>query len=59
MREKRIKRLPIVKKGRVVGLITAADFVRSPQVIKMMIHKIRRQIYSDVLTTLEAKLEIE
>ena len=59
MREKKIKRLPIVKSGHVVGLITAADFVRSPQVIKMMIQKIRKQIYSDVLTTLEAKLEIE
>jgi len=59
MREKKVKRLPVLKNGRVVGLITAADFVRSPQVIKMMIQKIKKQIYSDVLATLEAKLEIE
>ncbi len=59
MREKQIKRLPILKKGRVVGLVTAADFIRSPQVMRMMIQKIKKQIYSDVLATLEAKLEIE
>lgn len=57
MREKKIKKLPIVKNGQVVGLVTTTDFVRSPQMIKMMIRRIRRQIYNDVLESIKAKLE--
>ena len=40
MRSRRIKKLPIVKKGRLVGLITTTDIVRSPEVMKMMISAI-------------------
>ena len=59
MREKKIKKLPIVQSGRVVGLVTTTDFVRSPQVIKMMIKRIQRQIFNDILTSIKAKLELE
>jgi CBS domain-containing protein len=57
MREKKIKKLPIVKNGQVVGLVTTTDFVRSPQMIKMMIRRIKRQIYNDVMESIKAKLE--
>lgn len=59
MREKKIKKLPIVKSGHVVGLVTTTDFVRSPQVIKMMIKRIKKQILNDILTSIQAKLELE
>lgn len=59
MREKKIKKLPIVRKGRVVGLITTTDFVRSPQVIKMMIRRIKKQVFSDILSIIESKLDQE
>lgn len=59
MREKKIKKLPILKKGHVVGLVTTTDFVRSPQVIKMMIRRIKRQVFSDILSIIESKLEQE
>lgn len=59
MREKKIKKLPIVNNGRVVGLVTTTDFVRSPQVMKMMIKKIKKQIFNDILMSIKEKLELE
>ena len=59
MREKKIKKLPIVQSRRVVGLVTTTDFVRSPQVIKIMIKRIKKQIFNDILTSIQAKLELE
>lgn len=59
MREKEIKKLPIIENGHVVGLVTTTDFVRSPQVIKVMINRIKRQIFTDILTTIKAQLELE
>jgi CBS domain-containing protein len=58
MREKEIKKLPITENGHVVGLVTTTDFVRSPQVIKVMINRIKRQMFNDILTAIKAKLEL-
>jgi len=44
MRTRKIKKLSVVKKGRLVGLITTTDMVRSPEVMKMMIRTIERNI---------------
>lgn len=59
MRAKEIKKLPIIKNGNVVGLVTTTDFIRSPQVMKMMIKKIKRQIFNDILMSIKTKLELE
>ena len=42
MRERKIRKLPVIEKGRLVGLITTTDIVRSPEVMKMMIRSIKR-----------------
>jgi len=57
MRTRKIKKLPIVKKGRLVGLITTTDIVRSPEVMKMMIRTIRRNILKEIVRSIEEKLE--
>ncbi len=57
MRTRKIKKLPIVKKGRLVGLVTTTDIVRSPEVMKMMIRTINRNILKEIVRSIEEKLE--
>ncbi|UCH69578.1 MAG: CBS domain-containing protein [Candidatus Bathyarchaeota archaeon] len=57
MRTRKIKKLPVVKKGRLVGLITTTDMVRSPEVMRMMIRTIERNILKEVVRFIEKKLE--
>jgi len=57
MRTRKIKKLPVVKKGRLVGLITTTDMVRSPEVMRMMIRTIERNILKDIVRSIEKKLE--
>lgn len=57
MQSRKIKKLPIVKKGRLVGLITTTDIVRSPEVVKMMIQAIKRNLVKEILRSIEEKLE--
>jgi len=59
MRSRRIKKLPIVKKGRLVGLITTTDIVRSPEVMKMMIRAIKRNLIEEIMMSIQDKLELE
>jgi len=59
MRSRRIKKLPIVKKGRLVGLITTTDIVRSPEVMKMMIRAIKRNLFKEIMMSIQEKLELE
>ena len=59
MRTRKIKKLPIVMKGQLVGLVTTTDIVRSPEVMKMMIRAIKRNILKEVVRSIEEKLESE
>ena len=59
MRKKNIKKLPIVKKGRLVGLVTTTDLVRSPEVMKMMIKAIKRNVVKEIIISIQEKLELE
>lgn len=59
MRTRKIKKLPVVKRGRLVGLITTTDMVRSPEVMKMMIRTIERNILKEIVRSIEEKLEPE
>jgi len=59
MRTRKIKKLPIVMKGHLVGLVTTTDIVRSPEVMKMMIRAIKRNILKEVVRSIEEKLESE
>jgi CBS domain-containing protein len=57
MWKKKIKKLPVVEKGRLVGLLTTTDIVRSPEVMKMRIKAIRRNLVKEILTSIEEKPE--
>ena len=59
MREQKIRKLPVIEKGRLVGLITTTDIVRSPEVMKMMIRSIRRNVVKEIVRSIIEKLEPE
>ena len=59
MRKRKIKKLPVIKKGRLVGLITMTDIVRSPEVMKMMIRAIKRNVIKEIVASIQEKLELE
>ncbi len=57
MWKKKIKKLPVVEKERLVGLLTTTDIVRSPEVMKMRIKAIRRNLVKEILKCIEEKPE--
>ena len=59
MRRRKIKKLPVVERGRLVGLVTTTDLVRSPEVMKMMIRAIKRNLIKDIIMSIQEKLELE
>ena len=59
MRERKIKKLPVIEKGHLVGLVTMTDIVRSPEVMKTMIKTIKRNIIKELMASIEEKLELE
>jgi len=59
MRKRKIKKLPVVRKGRLVGLVTTTDLVRSPEVMKMMIRAIKRNLIKEIVMSIQEKLELE
>ncbi len=59
MRRQKIKKLPVVERGRLVGLVTTTDIVRSPEVMKMMIRAIKRNLTKEIVASIEEKLELE
>jgi len=59
MRKRKIKKLPVVEKGRLVGLVTTTDLVRSPEVMKMMIKAIKRNLIKEIIMAIQEKLELE
>jgi len=59
MQKRKIKKLPVVEKGRLVGLVTTTDLVRSPEVMKMMIKAIKRNLIKEIIASIEEKLELE
>lgn len=59
MRKRKIKKLPVIEKGRLVGLVTTTDIVRSPEVMKMMIKSIKRNVIKEIITSIQQKLELE
>jgi len=58
MRKRKIKKLPVVKRGRLVGLVTTTDLVRSPEVMKMMIRAIKRNVVKEIIVSIQEKLEL-
>ena len=59
MRERKIRKLPVIEKGRLVGLITTIDIVRSPEVMKLMIRSIKRNVVKEIVRSIEEKMELE
>jgi CBS domain-containing protein len=59
MRKRKIKKLPIIEKGRLVGLVTTTDIVRSPEVMKMMIKAIKRNVVKEIITSIQQRLDLE
>jgi len=59
MQRRKIKKLPVVKNGRLVGLVTTTDIVRSPEVMKMMIRAIKRNLIKEIIMSIQEKLELE
>jgi len=59
MRKRKIKKLPVIENGRLVGLVTNTDIVRSPEVMKMMIKSIKRNLIKEIIMSIQEKLEIE
>ena len=59
MRKRKIKKLPVIESGRLVGLVTNTDIVRSPEVMKMMIKSIKRNLIKEIIMSIQEKLEIE
>ena len=59
MRERKIRKLPVMEKGRLVGLITTTDIVRSPEVMKMMIRSIKRNVVKEIVRSIVEKIELE
>lgn len=58
MRRRKIKKLPVVKRGHLVGLVTTTDLVRSPEVMKMMIRAIKRNVVKEIIMSIQEKLEL-
>ncbi len=59
MRKRKIKKLPIIANGRLVGLVTTTDIVRSPEVIKMMIKSIKRNTIKEIITSIQQRLYLD
>lgn len=59
MRRRKIKKLPVVEKGRLVGLVTTTDIVRSPQVMRMVIRGVKRNLIKEIIMSIQEKLELE
>ena len=59
MQRQKIKKLPVVERGRLVGLVTTTDLVRSPEVMKMMIRAIKRNLIKDIIMSIQEKLELD
>lgn len=59
MQRRKIKKLPVVEKGRLIGLVTTTDIVRSPEVMKMMIRAIKRNLIKEIIMSIQEKLELE
>jgi len=59
MRKRKIKKLPIIENGRLVGLVTTTDIVRSPEVMKMMIKSIKRNIVKEIITSIQQTLDLD
>jgi len=59
MRRRKIKKLPVIENGRLVGLVTNTDIVRSPEVMKMMIKAIKRNLIKEIIMSIQEKLELE
>jgi len=59
MRKQKIKKLPVIEKGRLVGLVTTTDIVRSPELMKMMIRAIKRNVVKEIIMSIQEKLELD
>jgi len=59
MRNRKIKKLPVIENGRLVGLVTTTDIVRSPEVMKMMIKAIKRSIIKEIITSIQQRLDLD
>jgi len=59
MRRRKIKKLPVIQNGHLVGLVTNTDIVRSPEVMKMMIKAIKRNLIKEIIMSIQEKLELE
>lgn len=59
MNRQRIKKLPIVENGNLVGLVTTTDMIRSPEVLKMMIKSVKRNVVKEIMTSIQEKLELD
>lgn len=59
MRKQKIKKLPVIEKGSLVGLVTTTDIVRSPELMKMMIKAIKRNVIKEIIMSIQEKLELD
>jgi len=59
MRKQKIKKLPVIERGRLVGLVTTTDIVRSPELMKMMIKAIKRNVIKEIIMSIQEKLELD
>ena len=59
MRKRKIKKLPVIEDGRLVGLVTTTDIVRSPEVMKMMIKSIKRNVVKEIITSIQQRLDLD
>ena len=59
MRKQKIKKLPVIEKGHLVGLVTTTDIVRSPELMKMMIKAIKRNVVKEIIMSIQEKLELD
>ncbi len=59
MRKRNIKKLPVIENGRLVGLLTTTDIVRSPEVMKMMIKSIKRNTVKEIITSIQQRLFLD
>lgn len=59
MRKRKIKKLPIIENGHLVGLVTTTDIVRSPEVMKMMIKSIKSSIVKEIMTSIQNRLDLD
>lgn len=60
MLARKIKKLPVVDSvGRLVGLVTTTDIIRSPETTKMMIRAIKRNLFKEITMLIQNKMELE